>query len=65
MSKVKMSAFTIRIPEELANQITDRARIHRRTRNLEVTVLLEHAIDHSVQSDLNIKNASASGRTES
>lgn len=49
--KSELSAFTIRIPEELLNQIVTRAGLHRRSRNNEIIALLERAIDASVASD--------------
>lgn len=57
MSKKDYKAFTIRIPERLAELIESRAIVHHRSRNNEVIALLEKAIDDSVSRDL-----SASGR---
>lgn len=47
-------AFTIRLSRELADQIDARATLNRRTRNGEITFLLETAIDQYVSSDLKI-----------
>jgi hypothetical protein len=47
-------AFTVRIPRELKDQIDTRAAIHRRVRNAEILVLLEHGIDSSVDQDLQV-----------
>ena len=41
-------AFTIRIPASVADQIDRRAAVSRRSRNAEVLMLLEKAIDSSV-----------------
>lgn len=49
--KQDLQAFTIRIPPELAAMIDARARTNRRTRNAEITFLLEEAIDASVERD--------------
>lgn len=46
-----LKAFTIRIPPELAAMIDARAKTNRRTRNAEITFLLEDAIDTSVEND--------------
>lgn len=56
----EMAAFTIRIPKSLAEQINARAKVQRRTRNAEITVLLEGAIDHSVDRDLETLKQSGS-----
>ena len=49
-----ISAFTIRIPRQLADQIDARAKLNHRKRNGEINALLQAAIDHSVGSDLKI-----------
>jgi hypothetical protein len=46
-----LTAFTIRIPKELSEQIEARARINRRNRNGEINVLLEYAIDTQTARD--------------
>lgn len=50
----QLDAFTIRIPRSLKSQIEDRARVNKRSRNMEITALLENAIDTSVKSDLTL-----------
>lgn len=45
-------AFTIRIPEDLFDQVQGRAAILRRSRNTEITELLIRGIDASVAEDL-------------
>lgn len=52
--KHDLQAFTIRIPPELAEMIDARAAMNRRTRNAEIRVLLEKAIDESVEKDLKL-----------
>lgn len=49
-----MAAFTIRIPKPLADQIDMRAKLHRRTRNAEINVLLEEGIDERVGRDIEV-----------
>lgn len=61
---VKEKAFTIRLPEDLADQIDHRAKLQRRSRNSEIAYLLQQAIDASVGADLNLfKRDSRSGQT--
>ena len=43
---------TIRMPDELHKQISERAKVNRRSFNQEVLYLLESAIDGPVGSDL-------------
>lgn len=50
----QLDAFTIRIPRSLKSQIEDRARVNKRSRNMEITALLENSIDTSVKSDLTL-----------
>lgn len=49
-----LKAFTIRVPRDLVDQIDARAKLNRRKRNAEINVLLEAAIDASVDSDLRV-----------
>ena len=49
-----LKAFTIRVPRDLVDQIDARARLNHRKRNAEINVLLEIAIDTSVDSDLRV-----------
>lgn len=49
-----LKAFTIRVPRELVDQIDARAKLNRRKRNAEINVLLEDAIDATVNSDLRV-----------
>lgn len=49
-----LKAFTIRVPRDLVDQIDARAKLNRRKRNAEINVLLEAAIDTSVDSDLQV-----------
>lgn len=46
-----LRVFSLRVPESLAAQIDQRASISRRTRNAEIVLLLEQAIDHGVDQD--------------
>lgn len=50
----QLDAFTIRIPRTLKEQIEKRAGVNKRSRNMEITALLENAIDSSVKSDLDL-----------
>jgi len=52
---MKTVAFTIRIPEELVEQIDLRRQFSRRSRNAEITYMLENAIDESVRRDLSLR----------
>lgn len=45
-------SFSIRIPDELEAQISARAAVSRRSRNSQIIVLLEAAIDSTVAADL-------------
>lgn len=45
-------SFSIRIPDELEAQISNRAAVSRRSRNSQIIVLLEAAIDSAVEADL-------------
>lgn len=45
-------AFTVRLPKALAAQIEQRKVVTRRTRNAEICLLLEQAIDLNVSRDL-------------
>lgn len=47
-----MRARTIRLPEDLDDQITRRALVNRRSINTEIMMLLEKSIDAGVQADL-------------
>lgn len=53
----EMTAFTVRIPSDLAVQIDARAKINHRSRNAEITILLEKSIDDSVRRDLQAMQA--------
>lgn len=55
-----LKAFTIRVPRDLVDQIDARAKMNRRKRNAEINVLLEDAIDRSVDSDLRVIKTTAS-----
>lgn len=52
-------SFTVRIPRELDEQITQRKLVNRRSKNAEVQVLLEQAIDRAVAEDLKLLRSSA------
>lgn len=52
-----LKVFSIRLPESLARQIDDRCAINRRTRNAEIVLLLEQAIDLNVERDLRVMKA--------
>ncbi len=45
-------SFTVRLPRELGDQITKRAKVMRRSRNQEITAMLIFAIDSAVEKDL-------------
>jgi len=45
-------SFTVRLPRDLGNQITQRASVARRSRNQEIITLLETAISKAVEADL-------------
>lgn len=47
-------AFTIRVPRRLVDQIDHRAAVNHRKRNGQINIMLEAAIDASVQSDLEV-----------
>ncbi|HYG34261.1 MAG TPA: Arc family DNA-binding protein [Clostridia bacterium] len=49
-----LSVFSVRLPKKLADQIDARCKINRRTRNAEITLLLEQAIDLHVARDLQL-----------
>lgn len=61
----ELKGFTIRIPVTLAEQIEARAEVTHRSRNQEIVHLLETAIDHSVDRDLQIIQSLRSGQTGS
>jgi len=46
-----LSVFSVRLPKALAEQIDARCKVNRRTRNAEITLLLEQAIDLHVARD--------------
>ena len=48
----QLKAFTVRIPQDLHDQIEARSEISRRTKNAEIIHLLETAIDQQVSTDL-------------
>lgn len=45
-------SFTVRLPRELGDQITGRAKLNRRSRNQEIISLLIDAIDSRTAADL-------------
>ena len=47
-----LKAFTIRIPQDLHDQIEARAAVSRRTKNAEIIHIIETAIDQQVSTDL-------------
>lgn len=49
-----LRVFSLRVPESLAKQIDQRAAVSRRTRNAEIVLLLEQAIDLNVSRDLKL-----------
>lgn len=53
----ELSHFSIRIPKKLEGQITARAGVHRRSRNQEIIVLLEMAVDLMVQKDIKLQES--------
>lgn len=50
----QLKAFTIRIPQDLHDQIEARAAVSRRTKNAEIVHIIETAIDNQVQADLRL-----------
>jgi hypothetical protein len=54
-----LAAFSVRLPTELVQQIDSRRVLSRRTRNAEIQVLLEQAIDLNVARDLKLLNKTA------
>lgn len=50
------SAFSVRIPTALKEQIEARAKLSRRTINAEIQLLLEQAIDLHVARDLKLQH---------
>ncbi len=46
-----LAVFSLRLPESLADQIDARAAVSRRTRNAEIVLLLEQAVDLNVARD--------------
>lgn len=52
-----MTAFTIRIPEEMEAQIQARADISRRSRNSEIIILLERGLDSTTKADADLVQA--------
>ena len=61
----ELVAFTVRIPRMLCDQIEDRRRLNRRSRNAEIAFLLEQAIDGSVASDLKVLQRQPVNQSES
>lgn len=49
-----LKAFTIRIPQDLHDQIEARAVVSRRTKNAEIIHIIETAIDTQVNTDLKL-----------
>ncbi|MEN7527854.1 MULTISPECIES: Arc family DNA-binding protein [unclassified Cupriavidus] len=49
-----MTAFTVRLPVEMEAQIQARADISRRSRNAEILILLEQALDASTRADADL-----------
>ena len=52
-----LKVFSVRLPLSLATQIDDRCGVSRRTRNAEIVLLLEQAIDLAVERDRKILEA--------
>lgn len=52
-----LRVFSLRLPESLAKQVDDRAGVSRRTRNAELCLLIEQAIDMNVRRDIQILNS--------
>lgn len=48
--------ITVRLPVDLDTQIAQRAELNRRSKNAEIVILLEGAIDSAVQRELNVAN---------
>lgn len=51
--------ITVRLPVDLNAQVTDRARVNRRSRNAEIVTLVEDAIDNQVRRDMEAINSKA------
>lgn len=56
--------FSLRLPEALAKQVDDRAKLSRRPRNSQIVLMLEQMIDLLVQKDLRILEDHQSRNTE-
>lgn len=54
MSKTQMVAKTIRVPKYLVEQIEEMAVVSRRSFTKQVEVMLENAIDRTVEGDLKL-----------
>lgn len=50
-------AFSVRLPQPLADQIDARCAVTRRTRNAEIQLLLEQALDAAVMHDRKMLDA--------
>lgn len=53
-SNGKQVQVTIRVDRDVAAQIEGMAQLQHRSRNAEINILLEEAIDHRVQRDLDV-----------
>lgn len=47
-----LKSFSVRMPEQLVQMIENRARLHRRSRNAEILVLLEKTLLQVMENDL-------------
>jgi len=56
--------FTIRLPEDLVEQIDHRAHLHRRTRTEEITYMITRMLDDQVKRDLTTLRAMENGQNE-
>lgn len=59
-----MKVFSIRIPATLSDQIDARKKLHHRSRNAEIQLLLEMALDIAVARDLKLAKEHSSQLTE-
>lgn len=66
MEESHLRQITVRMPHSVYRQIEDRAKTNRRTRNGEIVILLEEAIDRKVSNDISINSrAQPDPKTES
>lgn len=59
-----LAVFSLRLPEALAKQIDERAKLSRRPRNYQIVLMLEQMLDLMVQKDLRILEDHHSRNTE-